>query len=273
MRRVSASIVTVFAGCFLACLLGAPASAAEPAAKPAGADAATLAKANNPLADMNALNLQNYFAPTLNGVADATTNTLNLRGIMVAGRHIVRATLPVSTVPTGPSTTASGLGDFNIFDAIVVTGKDASTTLGLGPMLVAPTATDDALGTPDTWQAGLALVAVKPLAGGSLVGGLLTWQTDFAGGDKRVDTSLMTAQVFLTLSMGGGWYLRSSPLSVFDLENEVYFVPIGLGAGKVLPMGGTVVNAFVEPQVTVYHHGEGSPALQVFAGLNFQFSK
>ena len=156
---------------------------------------------------------------------------------------------------------------------IVVTGEDARTTIGFGPLLVTPTATDAALGADDTWQAGAAAVVVRPLEGGSLIGGLLTWQTDFAGGDNRVDTNLVTGQLFLTMSIGGGWYLRSSPLSVFDFENDAYLIPVGLGAGKILRLGGAIVNAFVEPQFTVYRKGQGLPSLQVFVGLNLQFVK
>ena len=239
--------------------------------KPGGVDADTMAQANNPLADMNAINLQNYYVPSLYGVPDQTSNTMNLRGIMVAGRHIVRATLPISTVPTGATTSTSGLGDLNVFDAIVVSDPDASTMIGVGPLLVAPTHTDDALGVPSTWQAGAAAVVVKPLPGGSLIGGLVTWQTDFAGGEDRLDTNLMTTQVFLTMSVGGGWYLRSSPLALWDFQNDVYLVPLGLGVGKILPLGGAVVNAFIEPQFSVYHKGQGLPSLQIFAGINFQF--
>jgi hypothetical protein len=48
-------------------------------------------------------------------------------------------------------------------------------------------------------------------------------------------------------------------------------VPLGLAAGKILPLGGAIVNAFVEPQVTVYHKGQGLPSLQIFADINFRF--
>ncbi len=263
-------------GLLLVAVLATGAASAEsqtPEPQPGGVDASTMAKANNPLADMNAINLQNYYSPSLYGVPDATSNAMNLRGIMVTGRHIIRGTLPVSTVPTGQTTSVSGLGDLNVFDAIVVTDPDAATMFGVGPLLVAPTATNDSLGNESTWQAGAAAVVVKPLKGGSLVGGLLTWQTDFAGGDNRVDTNLVTGQVFLTMSIGGGWYLRSTPLAVFDFQNDVYLVPLGLGAGKILPLGGAIVNAFIEPQVTVYHKGQGLPSLQIFAGINFQFPK
>ncbi len=254
-------------------IAGGTAPAQEAASDKGGISAETMAKANNPLADMNAINFQNFFAPSLYGVPNQTSNTMNLRGIMVTGRHIIRATLPLSTLPTGLTTNASGLGDLNIFDAIVVSGADARTTIGVGPLLVMPTATDDALGAQSTWQAGAAAVAVRPLSGGSLIGGLVTWQTDFAGGDERIDTNLMATQVFLTMSIGKGWYFRSSPLSIFDFQNDVYLVPFGLGVGKVFPLGGAVANAYVEPQVSVYHKGTGLPSYQLFVGLNLQFPK
>lgn len=238
-----------------------------------GIDASTMAKANNPLADMNAFNLHNYYSPSLYGVPDQTANSMFLRGIMVAGRHIVRATLPFSTAPTGINSSVSGIGDLVVFDAIVVTGPESPSTIGVGPLLVCPTASDDALGANETWQGGAALVAVKPVGMGNLIGGLVTWQTDFAGGDERIDANLMTAQVFLTMNVGGGWYLRSSPLALMDFENDRYLVPIGLGAGKVLKLGGAVVNAFVESQPAVYYKGDGMPSMQIFVGMNFQFIK
>lgn len=236
-------------------------------------DASTMAKANNPLADMNAFNLHNYYSPSLYSVPNQTANTMFLRGIMVAGRQIIRATLPFSTAPTGLNSSISGIGDLVIFDAIVITGKESPSTIGVGPLLVCPTASDDALGANDTWQGGAAFVAVKPIGMGNIVGGLVTWQTDFAGGDERIDTNVMTAQCFLTMNVGGGWYIRSSPLALLDFENDRYLVPLGLGVGKVLKLGGAVVNVFIEPQPTVYYKGGGMPAMQVFVGMNFQFLK
>lgn len=69
------------------------------------------------------------------------------------------------------------------------------------------------------------------------------------------------------------FYLRSTPLAVFHFEDDVYLVPLGLGVGRILPLGGMIVNAFIEPQMTAYHKGQGLPSLQVFAGLNFQSSR
>ena len=53
---------------------------------PAGrVSAEQLSKANNRLADMNALNFQNYYLPSLYGVPDAVTDGLFLRPVVVAG--------------------------------------------------------------------------------------------------------------------------------------------------------------------------------------------
>ena len=79
-----------------------------------------------------------------------------------------------------------------------------------------------------------------------------------------MSTNVATAQIFLTMSIGGGWYFRSSPLSVLDFENDRYLVPFGLGAGRAFPFAGAVANVFVEPQFTIYHKGTGQPAFQVF---------
>lgn len=238
----------------------------------AGVSAEQLAKANNPLADLNGLNFQNYYASSLYGVPNAVSNTMNLRGVVVTGRQVVRATLPISTVPGTGSDYESGFGDFNIFDAIVLTRPDASIQIGIGPQFVIPTASHDALGS-GKWQIGAALVAIHSFAGGTVVGGLITWQTDFAGDDDRQGTNLGVIQPSVTMSIGGGYYVRSTALWLFDFENDRYLIPFGFGVGKVFPAMGALVNAFVEPQFSVYHQGEGQPAVQIAAGMNLQWAK
>jgi hypothetical protein len=237
-----------------------------------GVSAAELAKANNPLANANAINFQNYFMPSLQGLPDASVNLFLLRPVMVAGRQIIRGTVPFQTSPTGLLSYDSGIGDINVFDAILVTPQDAKTMIGVGPLLVLPTASSDALGA-GKWQAGAAAVVVKPLTGGSMLAGLVTYQTDFAGDAERADTSFLTAQPVAIFQVGGGYYLRSTGLLTFDLQNDKYLVPFGVGVGKVFKVGRTVVNGFLEPQFSVYSKGEAQPRWQVFAGINLQWFK
>lgn len=229
-------------------------------------------KANDPLADLNAFNVQDSYAPSLLGVPDGNMNTLFLRGVLVKGRQLIRATVPFTTISGLYGETVSGLGDINIFDSIVLTGEGAATKLALGPLLVLDTAQRDELGA-GKWQAGAAFVAMHPLAGGNQVGALATYQTDFAGDDDRADVSVLTFQPFLTLNIGGGYYARSAgAIWVFDLENDRYLIPLGIGIGRVFRASGAMVNVFVEPEFTVYAEGDGQPGFQIFSGLNFQWA-
>jgi len=50
-------------------------------------------------------------------------------------------------------------------------------------------------------------------------------------------------------------------------------IPLGIGFGKVFKTGNAIVNAFIEPQFTVYHDGIGLPSFQLFSGLQFLFKK
>lgn len=247
-------------------------SGAKPPASGSGITAEQVSKANNPLADLNGLNFHNYYMPSLFGAPDSVANTTYLRPVLVTGRQIIRGTLPVSTVPTGPGQYRSGLGDFSIFDAIKLTPEGASTDFAVGPLLVAPTATNSALGQ-GKWQAGAAAVVMHPMPGGSLLGTLITWQHSFAGDDDRPSAHIATLQPIGTFGIGGGYYVRSTAVMVFDIQNDRYLVPLGLGFGKVFKVGNAVANAFIEPQFTTYHKGSGQPSLQLFMGLNLQWSR
>lgn len=250
----------------------APPTTAGPPGAPAGVSAEQVAKANNPLADLNALNFHNYYDPSLYGVPNAQADNMYLRPVMVAGRQIIRATLPIATVPVGQGQYASGLGDFSVFDAIKLTPEGATTDFAVGPLLVAPTATNSALGQ-GKWQAGVAAVTVRSIPGGNILGGLLTWQHSFAGEKDRPDAHLATMQPFAILSIGGGYYVRSTAIMVFDVQKNSTLIPAGLGFGKVFKVGNAMVNAFVEPQFTVYYSGSGLPSFQLFTGLNLQWAK
>lgn len=234
---------------------------------------AEIQKANDPLANLNAFNIQDSYAPSLLGVPDGTINTFYLRGVLVKGRQLIRATIPFTTISGVYGESVSGLGDINIFDSIVLTGEGAATKLALGPLLVLNTAQRDELGA-GKWQAGAAFVAMHPLAGGNQIGALATYQTDFAGDDDRADVSALTVQPIVTLNMGGGYYARSAgAVWIFDLENDRYLIPVGIGIGRVFRASGAMVNVFVEPQFNVYAEGDGQPGFQVFSGLNFQWSQ
>lgn len=91
------------------------ATVALPAAAEDDAAAKAAAQANNPLANMVAFNVQNYYYAELYGT-DETANTAWLRYAQPFGKRLMRASLPISTVPVAADPDrVSGVGDFNVF--------------------------------------------------------------------------------------------------------------------------------------------------------------
>lgn len=263
-KPVTATVFALLTACVV-CLVTATRATAQDA-PPAEA----LAQANNPLASAYALNLQNYYAGALYGVPDRSVNTFWARAAIPIGRTLTRASVPLATRPSSPTDSQSGLGDLNIFTAYLFV-SNPTTSVGFGPLVVAPTATDESLGQ-GKWQLGAAAVAFKATPTVQ-VGGLLTWQASVGGDSDRPSTSLMAVQPFAIWQLGGGTYLRSTGVWTFDLKSGDYAVPIGFGIGQVIKSGKVIYNLFLEPQFSILHDGTGQPKVQMLAGLNLQFPK
>ena len=232
---------------------------------------ADVKNANNPLADITAFNIQNYYKTDLIGMGDATANTAWLRFVKPMGRWLGRASLPFNYVPDGLGETSSGMGDLNIFEAYLLSKPDSPHTFGVGPLVVIPTSTNDVLSSRK-YQIGAAAVYFNTKSARMQWGGLVTYQASFAGSSAASDVSTMVLQPFAMFQLGNGTYLRGAPLWIFDLENETYNVPFGLGIGKIIKDGGTVFNLFIEPQWSMFNKGVGMPGFQIFAGINLQFT-
>jgi len=245
-------------------------------AQAAGGSAEDANKSNNPLNPAPGLNFQDYYSPTIYGT-DKYTNDFLLRGTLpvapgdtIKVPQLFRVTLPVSTRPE-PSGNgySTGMGDFNLFDIFLL--KTDGVQLGVGPLLTAPTASKDELGT-GKWQAGLAAVVVDP-SPKRLLGGLLQWQQSFAGDSDRASVNSATFQPFGIFNLPEGWYIRSTGIWSFNLRNGNYYIPVGLGAGKAWKAGSNILNLYVEPQWTVAHQGDGQPKFTVLACMNLTLGK
>ncbi|ASS53275.1 hypothetical protein E0H36_32270 [Rhizobium leguminosarum bv. viciae] len=234
----------------------------------------TVNEANNPLTPKITINLHDYYIPSfIDTPGDPEANQFLLRGLIPSDMfglpQLFRFTLPIATSRDVPSGYVTGLGDLTLMDLFILP-KQGAVTLGIGPLLVVPTATDESLGS-GKWQIGAAGVVVAPQSWG-LLGGLVTYQTSFAGVEDREDVNLLTVQPILNINLSDGWYLRSSATWNFNLESGSSYIPVGAGVGKVFQLDkGVTMNAFVEPQYTVWHDGAGAPRWQIFAGVNFQF--
>lgn len=234
------------------------------------------AQANNPLANMTAFNMQDYYIGDLTE-SDEWANQFWFRYAqpfeVSETNWLLRASLPVNTFPTPPSgDRETGLGDLNLFAAYLIDTGNPAVSFGVGPQLTAPTATEDALGT-EKWSAGLVNVLFNASSAKFQYGYLLSWQGSFAGEDEREDVNLGAFQPFAFYQLGGGNYLRAAPIWAYNFENDNYSVPLGVGFGHVTKRGSTVFNYFIEPQFSIADDGPGQPEWQIFVGLNLQFLK
>jgi len=275
MTRVGATLRAFFFGLtiLLAVVSAGPANAQEQAATAmASATAPSAADANNPLAKFQAFNVHNYYVPSISETPDQNANTFWLRYAQPFGKWLFRASLPASRVPTADSKTMSGLGDANAFAAYLFDTGNPAVSVGVGPQITIPTASENETGT-GRWLGGFAATFFDARSKTVQWGGLVTWQKDFAGDDARSPVNVLAVQPFYFFQLGGGLYVRGSAVAVFDIENETYNVPVGLGIGKVVPTSTAVFNLFVEPQYTILSRGAGQPELQIFIGVNTQFVK
>ncbi|MFS0849227.1 hypothetical protein AB3M93_07120 [Novosphingobium panipatense] len=256
----------------------AAAPAAGQSASPA--DAATPAPAadpnaaNNPLTPKITLNFHEYYIPQLEGVPDREANSFLFRGVIphktFGVGQLFRYTLPVVTTPTFPGGSKTGVGDLTLIDLVAMPFSTKTAEFVVGPVLVLPTARDD-LGA-GKWQAGVSAVAIFPRKWG-LMGAVATYQHSFAGDDDRPTAQSMTFQPLVIYNLPDAFYLRSSGTWSFDLERANDYVPVGFGFGKVWQASEvTTVNAFIEPQYTVWSNGIGMPKWQILAGINLQFA-
>lgn len=244
------------------------------AARAEGQGSPDAAQANNPLANMTALNFQNYYIGELTE-SDDSANQFWIRYAkpfsIAKSNWLLRASLPVFSYPVGASgETDTGLSDLNLFAAYLIDIGNPAISFGFGPQLTAPTATNDELGS-EKWSAGLVNVLFNASSRRFQYGYLLSWQASFAGESSRDDVNIAALQPFAFYQLGGGTYLRSVPIWTYNLENDDYSVPLGVGIGQVIKRGKTVYNFFVEPQFSVADHGPGQPEWQLFFALNLQF--
>lgn len=240
-----------------------PSSAAD--ANAAGNDANT---ANNPLTVIPAVVLQNYVQPVLKGNSSAGANQPILRAVMpiqaFGGSNLLRLSLPVASSVWDSNRSTTGIGDLTVFN-VRIFPLSPSAGIGVGPLVVVPTASDTALGARE-WQLG-AQATVSSHFNWGLLAALVSYQQSVEG-----DANALTIQPFVFRNLGQGYYLRSSGIINFDTRNGDGVIPIGLGVGKVTRLAsGNIVNVYVEPQVSVYASGNGQPEFQVFAGFNIQF--
>jgi hypothetical protein len=229
------------------------------AALPVSANQDLAKAAQNPIADMISLPLQNNTGFNY-GPQQKAQNILNIQpvwpfSLSADWNVITRTVIPiVSQPPLGPNQDrTNGIGNTTI-SAYFSPKNTREVTWGVGPVLMLP-AGKEALGTKD-WGGGISFV-VLTMPGHWVVGSLFSQVWSFGSEqitpespvfegesfDKKVN--LFTWQYFINYNLSDGWYLTSSPIITANWEassGNRWTVPLGGGVGKIFKIGKQPMN-------------------------------
>jgi hypothetical protein len=133
-----------------------------------------------------------------------------------------------------------GVGDFQL--PVVLSPAAEHWIFGTGPTFVFPTATSDQLGD-GKWEMGPA--AVVGYRSSRFLAAVFAQQWWSYGGSMfRNDVSKFNAQYFLYYYLDHGWSIGMSPtiqVNWKDAKSQQLTLPIGLGVGKALKFGESIV--------------------------------
>ena len=239
---------------------------------------AALAKqSQNPIANLISVPFQNNTSFGI-GEYDRTQNVLNIQPVVpFSGEHvrlITRTIIPVIYQPDVDQQEGgtNGLSDINatFFFSPAKTGR---VTWGAGPILVFPSATDDATGS-GKWAAGPSAVALV-MPGPWVIGGLVNNVWSFAGDSEREDVNRFLFQYFINYNFPSRWYISSAPIITANWKapsGNRWIVPFGGGVGKVFAIGRQRFNASFQ----VFGNAvtpDGGPTWSIRAQLVLLFPK
>ncbi len=194
----------------------------------------------NPVSSLISIPFQLNFAGGM-GPFQRSETIFNIQPVIpipLVGRWtlVPRLITPLVGIPdvAQPSGSTWGLSDFNpqIYVAVEL---PAGFTIGLGPTIVIPTATDAALGSG---KLSLGPAAVVVWTGhGIVTGALVNNAWSIAGDRSRPKVDAFFLQPFFNLNLPRHTYLVTAPQITGDFVASQWVVPVGGGAGAILRLG------------------------------------
>lgn len=222
-QTIRSAVAAILAGI----LLATPASAEE--AQQSGKQGLEQA-ASDPTASLMSFQIGDFYAPTLHNLDGESRNYIQFRAAIpfeaLGQSNIARLTVPVVTHSPFAD---EGLGDSTLFDLLAF---DRSWgRLGAGAVALLPTGGQRGA---EKWALGPAVgfVARTP----ELLAGAFNQNLITVGGDNsRRDVMLSTLQPILSHSLGDGWSVGTSDMTVvYDWDrSEFSSLPLGVKVSKL----------------------------------------
>jgi hypothetical protein len=159
--------------------------------------------------------------------------------------QIIRPSIPLITTP-GPNRT-TGLGDITLFD-LLVPERVSWGSLGIGPVAVFPSATDNQLGS-EKWQIGPAGAFIYEAIPHLQLGFIIQNPISIGGNADRDDVNQLLLQPIAQYNFEQGWYASIGDFTwSFDWEDDGdAMIPLALQLGRVMTLNGSIWNFAVEP--------------------------
>jgi hypothetical protein len=240
---------------------------------------------NDPLTTVPQLFVQNAYSPSNFGT-DAQANRVIARLLVPRVPRfsffpfvqLVRPSLSLVTVPTARGRgTRTEFGDMQLFDLAVIPwpGRERGILMGLGPVFVFPTATDEVAGQ-GAWQVGPAFGLIHKGIPGVLLGCLVQNPISFAytSRDRRPQNTLLVQPILLK-HLWRGLYVKSADASwAFGWRDGApTLLPLSLGLGYVIPREGSPpLNFFVSGEWMVHRRNAPiAPQTTVRFGMTVAF--
>ena len=233
-------------------------------------------KTQNPIASMVSVPLQ-YNIDFGIGPAAATQQWLNIQPVIPFSlgndwNLIIRTILPLINAesPVQGGDDKSGLGD--ITQSFFFSPKQPTNgwILGAGPVVLYPSATDNALGS-EKWSAGPTAVALKQ-ENGWTYGILANHLFSFAGPDDRNEVNTTFLQPFLSKTTKSYTTFGVNTESTYDWEHSQWTVPINATITQLLKIGGQPLTLQVGYRYYA-EKAEGGPDWGLRTAITFLFPK
>ncbi|MGD0275950.1 MAG: transporter [Syntrophales bacterium] len=198
-------------------------------------------QAQNPIANLISVPLQ-FNSDYSIGPANAAKYTLNVQPVIpfsmnqgwnLVTRTIVPLIIAESPIPGGSD--KSGTGD--ILQSFFFTPKKEFNKwmVGGGPVLLYPTATDEALGG-QKWGAGPTVVVLKQESGFTY-GALANHLWSYAGWNDQPNINATFIQPFLAYTTKTYTTIGLNTESTYDWNNSQWTVPINVSLSQMLKIG------------------------------------
>ncbi|BHH86207.1 transporter [Desulforhopalus sp. 52FAK] len=208
-----------------------------------GEDADLAQDLANPIADLITLPVQMNYDSNIGPSDEGTKIQTNIQPVIPFGLNeewniITRTIMPViyqeDIVPDAGS--QFGLGDTSLTMFFSPKKSNPGGIMwGIGPILLAPTATEPQLGG-EKWGAGPSGIVLKEI-GSWTVGALANHVWSFAGDSDRLDINNSFIQPFAAYTWPTAWTVSLQSETTYNWESESWSVPINFAVSKLVWMG------------------------------------